>query len=91
LTRAAIKELSESKQKLITNKNYLLQITQLKDYEGRSTESEASKKKVNFKFRFVLSDGVSSVKALVNDKVFKSLVSPINLPKPQKPAKSCFF
>ena len=79
LSVAAIKELSEAKDKSITNKNYVLQITQLKDYEGRANQGQDEKKKASFKFRYVLSDGVSSVKALINEKVLKSMVSLILL------------
>jgi hypothetical protein len=50
----------------------VLQITQLKDYENKSS---ADPKKPQFKFRYVLSDGVSSVKALVSEKVIRSMVS----------------
>ena len=66
-------------QKLTTNYNLNVQITKLEELPDKpKAEGSESKRKLNVKFKYTVTDGDSSVLAMLPDLVLEKCVSPIS-------------
>lgn len=66
LTKNAVKRIIESQKKQITQDSFILQIVEVKNFEG-------DEKKKSIKLRLKLSDGIATVTALVNNDAYEGV------------------